>query len=215
MMSQVVDPISSKRPLALGASRAANRAKACQFEAAAWSGPRRRSLELLGKAQSSDGGWGPYVNAPPEPFDTALALLALSRSADATDVVLDPGFQSGTITHVTGTGLIGFSDLASAAGVSDAPGLKISAVGGNKVKLDVNVLGLDASATAAIKQTGPDTFRVHIIATGGLPASLLGSLQNFTIRIPDLPMNLKIRNVRVTSKGVLIHVTGSNIKFSQ
>ena len=44
---------------------------------------------------------------------------------------------------------------------------------------------------------------------------MLGSLQNFTIRIPNLPMNLKIRNVRVTSKGVLIHVTGSNIKFSQ
>jgi LmeA-like phospholipid-binding len=141
--------------------------------------------------------------------------VTLSMVADATDVVLDPGFQSGTITHVTGTGLIGFSDLASAAGVSDAPGLKISAAGGNKVRLDVNVLGLDASATAAIKQTGPDTFRVHIISTGGLPASLLGSLQNFTIRIPDLPMNLKIRNVRVTSKGVLIHVTGSNIKFSQ
>jgi len=28
-------------------------------------------------------------------------------------------------------------------------------------------------------------------------------------------MNLTIRNVQVTSKGVLIHVTGSNIKFSQ
>ena len=41
------------------------------------------------------------------------------------------------------------------------------------------------------------------------------ALQNFTIHMPALPMNLKIRNVRVASKGVLIHVTGSNIKFSQ
>ena len=29
--------------------------------------------------QGKDGGWGPYVNAAPEPFDTALVLLALER----------------------------------------------------------------------------------------------------------------------------------------
>src|SRR6266536_239600 len=47
--------------------------------------------------------------------------VTLSIVADATDVLLDPGYQSGTISHVTGTGLILFSDLASAAGVADAP----------------------------------------------------------------------------------------------
>jgi len=141
--------------------------------------------------------------------------VTLSIVADATDVLLDPGFQSGTISHVTGTGLIGFSDLASAAGVSGAPGIKISAAGPDKVKLNVNVLGLDTTATASIEQTGPDTIKVHIDSAGGLPASLLGSLQDFTIRIPSLPMNLKIRSVQVTSQGVLIHATGSNIKFTQ
>lgn len=35
--------------------------------------------ELLCRGQSRDGGWGPYVTAPPEAFDTALALLALSE----------------------------------------------------------------------------------------------------------------------------------------
>ncbi|MFO0907471.1 MAG: hypothetical protein U0794_03780 [Isosphaeraceae bacterium] len=40
---------------------------------------QRRALERLGQGQSDDGGWGPYVDAPPEPFDTALALLALAR----------------------------------------------------------------------------------------------------------------------------------------
>jgi hypothetical protein len=35
-------------------------------------------LEVLTKGQSDDGGWGPYLNAPPEPFDTALALTALA-----------------------------------------------------------------------------------------------------------------------------------------
>jgi hypothetical protein len=32
-------------------------------------------------AQSSDGGWGPRVHSPSEPFDTAIALLALNGSA--------------------------------------------------------------------------------------------------------------------------------------
>ena len=37
-------------------------------------------LRLLGRAQTRDGGWGPYPNSPPEAFDTALALLALAEA---------------------------------------------------------------------------------------------------------------------------------------
>jgi hypothetical protein len=37
------------------------------------------SLEFLRRAQTSDGGWGPYADSPPEAFDTALALLALAE----------------------------------------------------------------------------------------------------------------------------------------
>ena len=42
---------------------------------------RREALELLKAAQTSDGGWGPYPASAPEAFDTALALLALARTA--------------------------------------------------------------------------------------------------------------------------------------
>ncbi|MDA1312985.1 MAG: terpene cyclase/mutase family protein [Acidobacteria bacterium] len=38
---------------------------------------RAESVALISGAQNGDGGWGPYRNAPSEPFDTALALLAL------------------------------------------------------------------------------------------------------------------------------------------
>lgn len=38
----------------------------------------RTALEFLKRAQTGDGGWGPYVDSPPEAFDTALALLALA-----------------------------------------------------------------------------------------------------------------------------------------
>jgi hypothetical protein len=40
--------------------------------------PRRRDCtDFLLAAQASDGGWGPHAMSPAEPFDTALALLAL------------------------------------------------------------------------------------------------------------------------------------------
>lgn len=44
---------------------------------------RTRCLELLRKGEGPTGGWGPFVNSPPETFDTAIALLALSRWPDA------------------------------------------------------------------------------------------------------------------------------------
>ena len=36
-------------------------------------------LKLIRAAQTSDGGWGPYADAPPEAFDTAVVLLALNQ----------------------------------------------------------------------------------------------------------------------------------------
>lgn len=43
---------------------------------------RKEGLDLLRRAQSQDGGWGPYADSPPEAFDTALALLALAEMPD-------------------------------------------------------------------------------------------------------------------------------------
>jgi hypothetical protein len=39
---------------------------------------REQCWELIRKGQSSDGGWGPFVNSPPDVFDTAVVVLALS-----------------------------------------------------------------------------------------------------------------------------------------
>jgi hypothetical protein len=38
---------------------------------------RDECLKIIGRAQTKDGGWGPYADSPPEVFDTALVLLAL------------------------------------------------------------------------------------------------------------------------------------------
>jgi hypothetical protein len=44
---------------------------------------QERCLVLLRRGQSDDGGWGPHIASPPEPFDTALVVLALARSGDS------------------------------------------------------------------------------------------------------------------------------------
>jgi len=46
----------------------------------------RTALDFLRRAQTRDGGWGPYADSPPEAFDTALALLAIAGFPDETAV---------------------------------------------------------------------------------------------------------------------------------
>jgi hypothetical protein len=43
---------------------------------------RRKSLALIKNGEAPGGGWGPYVTSAPEPFDTALAVLALQSLMD-------------------------------------------------------------------------------------------------------------------------------------
>lgn len=40
---------------------------------------RKRALSLISQGQADSGGWGPYRNSYPEPFDTAIVLLNLKR----------------------------------------------------------------------------------------------------------------------------------------
>lgn len=49
---------------------------------------RDECLTTIGRAQTNDGGWGPYADSPPEVFDTAIVLLALAaagKQAGVTD----------------------------------------------------------------------------------------------------------------------------------
>ena len=46
------------------------------------SAKRKECLKLIRRSQARDGGWGPYPDSPPEPFDTAVVLLALMENRD-------------------------------------------------------------------------------------------------------------------------------------
>jgi squalene cyclase len=45
-----------------------------------------RALDTLVKSQNSDGGWGPFAKNPAQPFETAMALLALNAVGDRPDL---------------------------------------------------------------------------------------------------------------------------------
>ena len=44
---------------------------------------RQKCLDILKRGQGPDGGWGPYLTSQSEPFDTALAVLALLTARNA------------------------------------------------------------------------------------------------------------------------------------
>lgn len=48
---------------------------------------RAEYLQMLRRAQTREGGWGPYADAPAECFDTALVLLALQTAREQTGIV--------------------------------------------------------------------------------------------------------------------------------
>jgi squalene cyclase len=62
------------------------------------------ALRYLRSAQASDGGWGPYPNAPSEVFDTALAVLTLKDSGlrrQGRDYLLHTQLSSGGWAETT------------------------------------------------------------------------------------------------------------------
>jgi LmeA-like phospholipid-binding len=153
---------------------------------------------------------GIVVTAPKFPLGPVTASVELR----ATGIALNPGYQSGTIAQVTGTGLIAFSSLASLAGVSSAPGLKISRAGPQTVKLTLNLQILSASAIARVTKTGPNEFTIRVISASGVPPSLLDPIRHLTVHIPNLPEGLAVQTVTVTDHGVLVRIAGKDVPFS-
>ncbi len=152
---------------------------------------------------------GVDISAPNFPVGPVMASMQLQ----ATGIALNSGYESGTIAHVTGTGLITFSSLSRLAGVEGAPGLKISRDGAHKVKLTANLQIMTATAVARVKKTGRNKFSISLISTNGIPASLLGPIRHLTVHIPKLPQGLAVQTVGVTAQGVVARMTGSHVRF--
>jgi hypothetical protein len=130
--------------------------------------------------------------------------------ATLTDVRLNSSYNGGTVSQVSGTGLITFASLA---GASSTPGLKISAAGADQVKIAIDLGVFSGDAIAQATKVGANTISLKVISADGLPISALGGLGDITIPIPTLPLGMELQSVSVAAQGVLIHVSGQNISF--
>jgi LmeA-like phospholipid-binding len=142
-------------------------------------------------------------------------------SAVLSGVHLNSGFTSGTIDQLSGTVLITYPALASAltsalgpaSAVAGAVGLTLSDAGPGEVKASVNLVVESGSATWKVTRLSGQELNIRLIATSGVPASLLSSVSNFTVDIPKLPFGMTIQQVSVTPSGIVGQISGHDLPF--
>jgi len=144
-----------------------------------------------------------------------VGSVTASIDVHAQNITLDSGYRSGTIAQVTGTGLIPFDSLARLPALAAVPGLQISSDGPHMVKLSANLQVFAASAIARVKQTARNEISLRLVSSSGVPASLLAPIRDLILQIPALPLGLTVHSVRVSPRGVVIGVTGQDVKFGQ
>ncbi len=87
---------------------------------------RRLAIERLQQGEGPEGGWGPYVTSPPEPFDTALGILGLVAEGSTEVIPLVRRGRSALLAQQLPSG--GWAETTRpAGGVSDAQHLSTTA----------------------------------------------------------------------------------------
>jgi LmeA-like phospholipid-binding len=138
-------------------------------------------------------------------------LVISSVKATATGVHLNSSFNGGTIDHISGTALITFPSLVSAAGAQGVTIAADPARGPNAATVSLGPFSTTATAT----QTGPNKITIKIASLSGIAASIIGQLPNYTFTVPKLPAGLQLQGVSVTSQGLVIKVAAHDTTLSQ
>jgi len=136
-----------------------------------------------------------------------------SVNATLHGVHINSGFNGATVDQINGTALVTFAGLSQAGGIGD--GITLSNAGNGDVKATIDLGFVSGTALAQVSRTGPHQISVRVISAGGIPLSVLGPLQNFSINMPELPAGMTIQTVSVTGQGLLIGIAGTHTTFSQ
>jgi len=156
------------------------------------------------------------VNASNETIKSSSAGSGLLEVASLTATLHGMhihGLNSATIDQFNASALINFTALANVGGIPQ--GITLSADGPNKIQADISIGPLSDTATAEVTQTGSNQINVKVIDFGGIPASILGNLANFSFSIPKLPAGVTIQSIGVTQQGLRITAAGQNTTLSQ
>jgi hypothetical protein len=145
-----------------------------------------------------------------------------SINATATGIKLHSyAFNSGTIAHINGTAVISFASLGNTLSSEFGPlgqllngaGLNLTEASPNEVKASLNLIVTTGSATWRITRVSGNQINVRLVASNGLPSSLLGGIQDKTFSIPALPLGLTLDSLSVTPDGIVGTISGNNVPF--
>jgi hypothetical protein len=148
--------------------------------------------------------------------------------ATASGVHINSSYNGATIDSLAGTGQVPFSAVAAQSGVK---GLTLAAdpsggPGEAKVTLaslaavappSLVALGLvpsgPVSGVAKISLAG-SAISVQTVSLGSLNLSQLGPVGDFSIKLPQLPMGMRLTGVSVTPQGLQVAVSAQNVSLS-
>ena len=123
------------------------------------------------------------------------------------------GLNTATVDDFSASALVTFTALADAGGIPQ--GITLTADGPNRIKANVDILGIESSATATVTQVGSNKVNIKINDFAGIPADVLGSATDFTITIPKLPPGVRITSISVTQQGLRVTAAGHNTTLSK
>lgn len=155
--------------------------------------------------------------------DVPAGPVTISQiNATARGIRLDSyAFRSGVIKSLTGTAVISFGSLANALAQQVGPlgallngaGLDLSDAGPSEVRASLNLVVVSGSATWRVTRLTGNKLRISLVTSSGLPSSLRGAIQQITLHLPSLPLHLTIDSVKVTTAGVVGHISGRDVSF--
>jgi hypothetical protein len=145
-----------------------------------------------------------------------------SINATATGIKLKSyAFNSGSIAHINGTAVISFASLGNTLSTEFGPlgqllngaGLNLTEASPNEVKASLDLIVTTGSATWRITRVSGNQINVRLVASSGLPSSLLSGIQNKTFSIPALPLGLTLDSLSVSPAGIIGTISGNNVPF--
>jgi LmeA-like phospholipid-binding len=148
--------------------------------------------------------------------------VQISRvSATMTGIHLNSGFTSGTVSQLAGSVLVTFPSLAKTLNSQIGPlgslvgssGLTLSAASSDEIKASLDLVVASGSATWRITRRSNQEFSATLVASSGVPSSLLGAIRTFSVKIPELPLGMKIDSVHITPEGVVGQISGHDLSF--
>ncbi|MGK5450908.1 LmeA family phospholipid-binding protein [Streptomyces radiopugnans] len=133
------------------------------------------------------------------------------------DVRLEDNFSSAVADRAAGSARISYQDLTEAG----TKGASLAYAGAeraarNQVRLDVNLTLVELTLHSSVEVEDGDTVALHAEDLPDLPVAedVVRAQIDRKLKITGLPAGLKLEKAEVDEKGVVLHLSGSNVNLA-